>query len=375
MSLGEHFSCGVDASSRVYCWGRSRFGELGISDEADLQRSLPSGPLRIRGNVAELRSSRGSTCARLENGRIECWGNNFHGQLGDGTNDNRTTPVEVVGISDAESICMGHHHTCAIRERGTLWCWGENLQGQLGVPGIDESHTPVEVTAVWGVADVACGEASTCILREDGAVYCWGTNQEAELGQGVTAEALSMSATPRQVHRIGGDVAEIEGYWRHYCVRRTDGRVVCWGRQEPWNPRVVAARAAARVQRDVSLERPGDYGWPRLVEGVENVTAISVGVDYSCAVEETGHVYCWGRNDWANIGNGSVADRDVPSPVSGIIDAERVITGTRTGCAIRSIGVAECWGINRSGQVGNGSTNVALVPSVVLAPIGAGRGQ
>ena len=72
------------------------------------------------------------TCALLANGAVRCWGQNWFGQLGDGTTTNRTTPATVSGLSGATAVTAGGYHTCALLGDGTVRCWGWNNYGQLG---------------------------------------------------------------------------------------------------------------------------------------------------------------------------------------------------------------------------------------------------
>src|SRR5262245_54074463 len=86
------------------------------------------------------------TCAITSAGTLLCWGDNYSGQLGDGTRTNRDTPQEVVGLSDVTAVSAGLAHTCAISGNGHLQCWGSNSQGQLGNPDVTTRSTiPVDV--------------------------------------------------------------------------------------------------------------------------------------------------------------------------------------------------------------------------------------
>ncbi len=129
---------------------------------------------------------RGShTCALLESGQIKCWGNNWAGQLGDGTSENRYEPVLVTDISDAQWISAGESHTCAVLDDGSVQCWGDNSDGQLG-DGTDAGHiAPAAVKDLAGPASaVESGSVHTCALLESGEVQCWGSNYYGRLGSG-----------------------------------------------------------------------------------------------------------------------------------------------------------------------------------------------
>ena len=90
----------------------------------------------------------GFSCATLTDGTVQCWGLNGNGQLGDGTTTDRSTPVQVSGITTAAQISLGYTHSCAILQDGTIECWGQNFYGQLGDGTNSDSATPVQVSGI-----------------------------------------------------------------------------------------------------------------------------------------------------------------------------------------------------------------------------------
>jgi alpha-tubulin suppressor-like RCC1 family protein len=93
-------------------------------------------------------------CVLLADGTVRCWGANNWGQLGDGTAEERTDPVQVIGLGgltgDASvvGITVGEDHSCAWLSEGTAWCWGCNDDGQLGTWTTGDEPVPLPVQVI-----------------------------------------------------------------------------------------------------------------------------------------------------------------------------------------------------------------------------------
>lgn len=120
-----------------------------------------------------------------------------------------------------------------------------------------------------------------------------------------------------------------------------------------------------------SLAHCGSCGEPcsgQCVQGACVVPKhIAAGTDYTCAVLSDGTVWCWGRNTWGNLGDGTLQqDRPFPRQVVGLGGAERVaasLSSARTHtCAVLADGGVACWGAGNSGQLGDGEAENALAP-------------
>lgn len=364
IAIGEHFVCGL-ANGDVYCWGNGRFGELGIG-EGDVQSLVPTGPLAHMNDIVSIRANRGFACALESGGKVACWGNNVHGQLGDGSKNNRHEPVYVHGISDAIHIATGYQHACAVTRSGHLYCWGENADGQLGKNEGGIYTRPQRVSGVSRPVQVEAGTASTCARLKNGHVECWGVNAYGELGRGVGPDKLKRSYRPSRVKDVSQAV-DLSGYADHYCAVTESGEVACWGGKTDLSPRELRRRDR-RLDANLPVEPLPDVGAVDEVPGITGITHVAVGKEYSCALEEAGQVYCWGENTYAQHGSGSQSDRDDPSPMAGVTNASRVRAGSRNTCVIVSDGRTLCSGANKQGEIGNGGTSTALTPKQVLQP-------
>jgi hypothetical protein len=148
--------------------------------------SIPVIALMLFSLVLLAASSAGAAAApsRSANGQAWACGNNYYGQLGDGTNNNSNAPVTVSGLTGARAVAAGYAHSIALRSDGTVRAWGFNDQGQLGDGTNISSNVPVTVSGLTGARAVAAGYAHSIALKSDGTVRAWGANSNGQLGDG-----------------------------------------------------------------------------------------------------------------------------------------------------------------------------------------------
>ena len=176
IAAGRLHTCARKTDGTLWCWGSNIDGQLGDGTAGNKPSPVQVGALGTL--VAEVAAGVGHTCARKTDGTLWCWGLNFQGQLGDGTTGDKSSPVQVgaLGTLVAE-IAAGNLHTCARKTDGTLWCWGNNDHGQLGDGTSKSKSSPVQVGALGTlVAEVAAGGNHTCARKTDGTLWCWGTD-------------------------------------------------------------------------------------------------------------------------------------------------------------------------------------------------------
>jgi alpha-tubulin suppressor-like RCC1 family protein len=178
--------------------------------------------------IIQLDTGGDHTCVLVASGSVKCWGNNYSGQLGDGTTSDHSTPVLVPGLSSVTTLATGIEHTCAVTAAsagdGHIQCWGNNGHGQLGDGTTNHRSTPVEVNSLSSVSTLAAGGWHSCALLNDGRVQCWGYNDYGQLGDGTTSDRN----TPVAVNGLS-DVLALAGGMLHTCALTSSGAVYCWG--------------------------------------------------------------------------------------------------------------------------------------------------
>jgi alpha-tubulin suppressor-like RCC1 family protein len=144
MTAGLGHTCAIQNSGAAFCWGANNNSQLG-NNASGIQR-VPSAVSGLSSGVAQIGAGANHTCAAMDDGSARCWGLNTNGQVGDGSNSTRTTPVTVSALSGALRLAGGSKHTCAAQSSGQASCWGAGNFGQLGDGGTTDSNTPVSVT-------------------------------------------------------------------------------------------------------------------------------------------------------------------------------------------------------------------------------------
>jgi alpha-tubulin suppressor-like RCC1 family protein len=350
---GSEHTCGVGFGGSVKCWGTNFSGQLG--DGTNVNRNTPVDVAGVtRGATAVVAGSE-HTCAVIA-GLVRCWGANFSGQLGDGTNVDRNVAVTVSGLSlPVITIALGGSHSCALSSAGGVKCWGANFSGQLG-DGTNANRTkPVDVIGLSsGVTAIAAGSEHTCAVVA-GSVKCWGANFSGQLGDGTNDDRNF----PVNVAGLPVPTATIATGGSHSCALSGRGVVNCWGSNfsgQLGDGTGIDRNAAVEV---VGLSAPS--------------AAIAAGGSHSCALAATGAARCWGTNFSGQLGDGTRVNRNSPVDVAGLtrgIDA--IAAGAEHTCALTTHGAMRCWGANVSGQLGDG-TNITRDKPVDVSGLPAPR--
>ena len=278
------------------------------------------------------------------------------------------TPIDDSGPGDAMSptggraISAGYYGTCATRGPDVL-CWG-GFYGTTDPPGEDCNgapcfRSPQVIPAVQDPIALVGGGGFSCALLVDGSARCWGQNPWGQLGNGATTSLPDIvEPMPQRVPLDG--VRILAAGNAHTCAGTSDA-VYCWGQNQ-----------YGQLGNDLGGGLSDMELAPTAVAGLGRVDALDGGERHTCATSG-GNVFCWGSNQYGQLGASSVADSCgqppeqcslAPVQVDGITDATELEAGTFHTCVLHRGGQVTCWGRNDQGQVGGAALSDRVAPTL-----------
>ena len=239
------------------------------------------------------------TMAIDKNGSLWAWGNNELGQLGDGTNEDKTEPTKIKAGTKFAQVATGNGYTMAIANDGSLWAWGHNDYGQLGDGTNTHKNEPTKIKAGTKFSQVAAGIRHTAAIADDGNLWAWGHNEFGQLGDGTNTHKNE----PKQIVSEAKFAQVSAGYWHTVAIDR-EGNLWTWG--------------------DNAFGQLGDgmnenKNEPKQIVSETKFAQVSAGYWHTVAIAQDGSLRTWGRNDYGQLGDDTTTDRNIPV---------KVVTGT-----------------------------------------------
>ena len=342
VSLGGYHSAAITADGSLYIWGDNFCGQLGDGTHTD-----KTTPVKIMDNVASVSLGGLRSAAITTDGSLYTWGSNG-GLIGDGTTEVKSTPVKI--MDNVASVSLGDYHSAAITTDGSLYTWGDNEYGQLGDGTTEDKSTPVKI--MDNVASVSLGDEHSAAITTDGSLYTWGYNLFGQLGDGESGFDENgdelISTVPI---KIMDNAASVSLGWYHSAAITTDGSLYTWGRNYEGQ---LGDGTATKSSTPVKI--------------MDNVASVSLGYKHSAAITTDGSLYTWGDNYYGQLGNGTAGYTDKLTPVKIMDNVASVSLEYEHSAAITIDGSLYTWGDNGWGQLGDGTTEDKLVPTKIIIP-------
>ena len=346
IAAGLYHSLALKAGGTVWAWGDNTYGQLGTGTTTWSNMAVQA--FFSPGTV--IRSIAGGgwhSLAIQDSGTLWAWGLNSFGQLGNGTNDNSSVPVQIPSPSGVLAVAGGTYHSLVANDgdaSGAPWAWGRNFHGQLGDASFTDRLSAVSVSGLSGIKAMEGGRQHTLALQNNGTAWAWGYNFDGELGNGTWTE----SDVPVRVSGLAGLTALAAGEWHSLGLKR-DGAVWAWG----YNFFGQLGNGTDKSPIPVP------------VLGLSDATAVAAGANHSMALRSDGTVWTWGYNYYGQLGVGTSGygtDTNVPAQVPGLSGVTAIDGGYYHSLALKGDGTVWAWGYNYNGQLGDGTTNMSTLP-------------
>nr|QOR60370.1 hypothetical protein [Bathycoccus sp. RCC716 virus 2] len=330
--LGNEHTVACDSSGNCYAWGNGASGRLGQGDATNHDTPVKVKGVGGSGfltNIIKVSASMDVSYAVDSSGNCYAWGDGTSGRLGQGDATSHDTPVQVKGVggtgylANIIQISSGGngYHALALTSSGTVYAWGNNNAGGLGDGTNTDRNTPVQVKGVGGTGYLTGitklaqhgynYSGCSMVLGSNGRAYTWGGNSFGELGQNNT----NNTNTPVIVMGVGGsgyleNVVDVAcgGYHMHACD--SDGTCYGWGRNHQNSP--IGDGTSSQRNTPVKVKGVGGSGY------LENIIGVGSSRFGGFAVDNEGNVYGWGDNANGQLGDGTSTIRSSPVQVKGV---------------------------------------------------------
>ena len=355
LSAGRFHVCARRAGGDVLCWGQNDMGQLGRGFVSPFEAAPAS--VDDVSDVVQLASGISTTCARLRDGGVACWGDGQHYLMDSRQEASHATRVKWLPVRHLAALALSmQSYALGLTREGELWGWGNNERQNLVDDPTDDVRSPT-LLPVRDVVAVAANHAK-CAIRASGRLECWGSN---DFGEVANFKVLETAKTPVDVSEVR-DALTIRSGWT-MAAADASGTAYGWG---CW---------------------PATCSWGTTTEavavpGATDVVMWKSGPLHSCALRKGGRVRCFGQSSglWGQdlhvdglLGTGNFPERgnglvhyDESRDVIGISDAIDLDISSVSTCVIRAGGRVSCWGDNSYGQLGNGTTDTSRSPVDVL---------
>jgi alpha-tubulin suppressor-like RCC1 family protein len=292
---GSGHTCGVTTAGQAYCWGLNDEGQVGEDWEKNLGVNEPR---RLPGSQfwVEVSAGHDHSCGLTSDGEAWCWGDNSAGHLGSGDTFNKSfQPLRVAASESLTTVIAGYYQSCALARSGRAYCWGSNAQGQIGDGTNQNRLTPVPVAGDLTFRALGGGDAFMCGITTGGATWCWGSNRSGELGD----PSLPDQVVPVRVEGLpelgkiygAGGAFTLPSAPAYACGLTSAGEAWCWG---------GAIRGG--------LWAAGTDGPIRVESGIR-FRNLALGAEHLCGVTAEGWAFCGGGNYAGQLGDGTGQDR------------------------------------------------------------------
>ena len=384
LQSGSSHTCALSRQGLIKCWGGNQQAQLSIpltsthlgDDIDEMGANLPYIDLGANVTATQLSVGKYHNCVIVQssvdssmNGKVMCWGYNQYRQtLYSGSSANHEPTPKIVNAfgNDVSKIAAASEVTCALKTDGEIYCMGRNSERAISSTSYSAGQgtaTALEYSTSGKFVDLYASSHSNgavCATSVTGAIKCWGqgtfvaqTNSNPVVFydfNGILSSDLSFGndfacmvvGTTTELHETTSPPTNV-------------GDIVCWGYGN-YGQLGTGSQTHIGANNDILTAKPINFNGT-LMSDVESAT------DHSCAISDSGEVYCWGRGTYGRLGyenTNSLGDNSNELPFLNAVDLEgsaKLLALTETStCAAMLDNEVYCWGSGSNGRTGQEHT-------------------
>lgn len=318
VAAGWGHTAALKTDGSLWAWGYGGLGQLG-NGSYNTNFNLPQ-QIGTANDWQTIAAGHGHTVALKNDGTLWAWGNNFSGQVGNGTTFDRNVPTRIGSDSNWQSIATGMLHTIALKKDGTLWAWGKNTYGALGDGTTTNSRAPKQIGTDTDWKTIAAGSDHTIAIKKDGSLWIWGSNSYGALGDNTTTNKIVPT-------KIGTDTdwKSAEGGVNYTVAIKADGSLWAWG----YNGDGVFGNGS-KINSLIPVQIGTEKNW-QMVNG---------GSVHTAAIKADESLWSWGNNSSGQLGDGTSIEKNVPTLLNCIGSLIITTSQSNISCAGSNTGSA-----------------------------------
>lgn len=335
VSAGYSQIIAIADDGSMWAWGLNRYGELGTGNTINSSVPIQVGTDNDWVAISAGQGPQSFNLAQKADGTLWSWGRNSKGQLGDGTNIDKSSPVQIGSENDWISFSAGYGHALAVRANGTCWSWGGSnlfaLGNTVGYGGSFDRNLPAQVGTDTNWLSVSAGDDYSLAMKTNRTVWGWGSNTGNPLGM-VTASGSIQYPTLRNSANNSGNKDILAGGTHSFTTKLSNNLIVAYG-SNVYGQSGGTSCAGCPIYFAKNMECGDDTTGLVKTDGTlwfsgkrlgyltptvsyessftqfgnsNNWKMVSVGFSNAAAVNNLGQLFTWGWNNHGTLGNGTV---------------------------------------------------------------------
>ena len=381
MFFNSSTNFGITESGKVVGWGRNQYGQIGdgtLLDRpffTDISAAFPDISIDP---IIQFYSGSGHVIAISQSGQVFSWGNNYYGQLGDGTYDNKTIPVNITSYLDLyygetiEMIAISYASNFALTSSNRVLFWGQVVE-DINVPGYGErNHTPQDITT-WvkyllntgeEIVKIEVNESNCYLQTSENRVFVWGSNEFQSIIDDPTQNIIyaPYDFTGFYSFNAGEYIVDLYATSLTTLVKTSENRIFSFGANFDGMLGFSTQDSVVRVPVDIT---------PNFnLATDETILTIETGGSMLLALSSKGRVFSWGWNGSGSLGDGTTTTRETPYDITSrfsLLTGETIISiylSNNCSHVLTSEGRLFAFG-NNNGKYGDGTTIPRNKPTLI----------